>query len=96
MRIVWDDSKNFANQRKHRLSFDEASRLFESEVDCLEFFDEAHSVDEDRFLAIGPIARGIIVVVYTEIRDDVLRLISARHATQGEMDLYRKHMGRRP
>lgn len=45
-------------------------------------YDDAHSDDEDRFIAIGPILRGVIVVVYTERADDIVRIIGARFATR--------------
>ena len=55
MELSWDEAKNRANQKKHGVSFERASELFTSKADYLEFFDEAHSIDEDRFIAIGPI-----------------------------------------
>lgn len=95
MRVAWDASKNRANQRKHGVSFEEASVLFTRGEDYLEIFDEAHSDEEDRFIAIGPIDRGIILLVYTEREEDSVRIISARLATKRETDLYRKHAGGR-
>ena len=59
----WDDAKDRSNQRKHGLSFAEARQLFESGADYLEIFDVDHSELEDRFIAIGPIDRGLAVVV---------------------------------
>lgn len=50
----------------------------ESSAEYLELFDADHAGSEDRFIAIGPIASGLIVVVYTEPEDDVVRIISAR------------------
>ncbi len=64
--IIWDDAKNRANKRKHGVSFAEASELFTSGIDYLEIFDEAHSDLEDRFIAIGPIRRGLVLIVWTE------------------------------
>ena len=62
----------------------------------LELFDDAHSYDEDRFIAVGYIIRGLIVVVWTERDDDDIRIISARFATKPETALFHKHMtGRR-
>jgi uncharacterized DUF497 family protein len=90
VRVVWDDAKNRTNQKKHGVSFDEASRLFGRE-EYLEIFDDAHSGEEDRFIAIGPIVRGMVLVVYTERDDDTVRIISARWATKREADLYRTH-----
>jgi uncharacterized DUF497 family protein len=50
---------------KARLAFAEARQLFESGADYLEIFDVEHSEFEDRFIAIGPIDRGLVIVVYT-------------------------------
>jgi uncharacterized DUF497 family protein len=84
----WDPAKDRSNRRKHGVSFAEAQRLFESGVDYLEIFDAAHSEFEDRFLAIGPIDRGIVVVVYTEPEEGRCRIIGARMASKREQDLY--------
>lgn len=88
----WDDDKDRRNQLRHGLSFSEASGLFTSNADYLAIFDEGHSEGEDRFIAIGPIARGVIVVVHTEPAEDVIRIISARPATRREFALYRQYM----
>ena len=75
--FTWDPTKNDANVKKHGVSFEEAQALFGSGGEYLEIFDEAHSANEDRFIAIGPIARGLVLVVWTEWEDDVVRIISA-------------------
>ena len=90
--VVWDHAKDLANQRKHGVSFEEARELLMSNVDHLEIFDEAHSEVEDRFISIGPIRRGLVLVVWTERDDDVVRIISARWATRREQSLYRSHL----
>jgi len=92
VRFEWDPDKDATNQEKHGLAFAEAATLFESGVDYLELYDEAHSDEEDRFIAIGPIVRGVIVVVHTEREDEVVRIISARFATKREVELSRAHM----
>ncbi|MCH9651674.1 MAG: BrnT family toxin [Deltaproteobacteria bacterium] len=92
MHIEWDEAKNLANQRNHRISFEEARVLFESGVDYLEIFDATHSVEEDRFVAIGQIRRGLVLVVWTERQEDVVRIISARMATRHETKLYTERM----
>ena len=94
LKVVWNEVKNRRNSEKHGVSFEEASELFTSGVDFLEVFDNAHSFDEDRFLAIGPIVRGMVLVVWTERDEDVVRVISARWATPREKDLYQRHIGR--
>ena len=88
----WDEDKARRNQLRHGLSFLEATELFASSADYLAIFDEDHSEDEDRFIAIGPIARGVIVVVHTEPAEEVIRIISARPATRREVELYRRYM----
>jgi uncharacterized DUF497 family protein len=94
VRIVWDEAKNLANQRKHGVSFEEASKLFTSRVGYLEVFDEAHSDVEDRFIAIGPISRGLVLVVWVDREEGTIRIISARWATRREQGLYREHLNR--
>jgi uncharacterized DUF497 family protein len=91
VRVSWDRAKNLANKKKHGVSFEEASELFRSGVDYLELFDDAHSDDEDRFIAIGPIRRGLVLVVWTERDEEVVRIISARWATRTEQALFRSH-----
>ena len=88
----WDDEKNLINQQKHGVAFEEARGLFESGVDYLEIFDYEHADFEDRFIAIGPIGRGLVMVVYTEREEDVTRIIGARFANKNEQTLYRSHM----
>jgi len=60
MRFEWDPAKDKTNRAKHSLSFDEATELFKAGVDYLEIYDEGHSDKEDRFIAVGPIRRGVI------------------------------------
>lgn len=92
MRVSWDEAKNLANRRKHGVSFEEAAKLLSSSSDYLEIYDEAHSNFEDRFISIGPIEGGLILVVWATSDDDVVRIISARWATEREQDLYHSYM----
>ena len=94
MDFEWDDAKDLSNQRKHGLSFSEARQLFESGDEYLEIFDPEHSESEDRFIAIDPIDRGLVVVVYTQREEEISRIIGARLANKREQALYRSHMDR--
>lgn len=96
MRFDWDEAKDLENQRKHGVAFEEARSLFESGAEYLEMFDAEHSEDEDRFIAVGPTRRGILVVVWTDRGDDVVRIISARPATHREAEWFRERMGDLP
>jgi len=85
MRFEWDETKNRENQRKHRVSFEEAQTVFLDE-NALRFFDPDHSADEDRFLMLGISFRLRVLVVCHcfRVSDAVIRIISARKADKGE------------
>ena len=88
MRFEWDDAKAEANRKKHGVSFEEATVLFTGDTNYLEIYDEEHSDEEDRFIAVGRINRGVIVVAYTEPEADVTRFISVRMATRKEQQRF--------
>jgi uncharacterized DUF497 family protein len=92
VRVSWDEEKNRSNQKKHGVSFDEAMELFISGTEYLEIFDDAHSEIEDRFISIGPIRRGLVLVVWTERDETTIRIISARWATTRERALYHSRL----
>ena len=52
MPFEWDPVKDQVNRERHGISFEEASELFKSGDDYLEIYDEEHSDDEERFVAI--------------------------------------------
>ncbi len=96
VKVVWDAAKNLANRRRHGIAFEEAAGLFlAGENDHLEILDEAHSDGELRFITIGPIARGIVLVVWTERDEATIRINSARWATPREQALYHSSMEKR-
>lgn len=88
MLFEWDDEKNHINMRKHGIDFETAARVFADE-NRLELYDEEHSDYEDRYITIGMIdnVAYIVMVVYTE-RENAIRLISARKATNQERRIY--------
>ncbi|CAH0191004.1 BrnT family toxin [Pseudomonas mediterranea] len=88
MRFEWDEEKNRANIRKHGIDFNDVPGVFQHPV--LVLHDDRADYDEDRWIAIGWIKVLIGVVVYTERRGDVIRIISARKSTQQEAKLYVK------
>jgi uncharacterized protein len=77
---------------QHGIAFEEAARVFDAPERCVEIFDEPHSSDEERLIAIGPVRRGLVLVVWTEREDSARRIISARWATRSERRLSRRHM----
>lgn len=85
MVFEWDEEKNIINIQKHKISFETAAHVFD-DPDYIEMYDFEHSIEEDRYIAIGMVG-DILFVVFTE-RKDNLRLISARLATEAERRLY--------
>lgn len=92
VRVEWDEPKNLANQKKHGVSFQDASEVLQDDVVALEIFDADHSEFEDRFITIGPIRRGLVMVVWTERQDDTIRIISARWTTPRESSQYQSYL----
>ena len=85
----WDDQKERANQRKHGVSFEEATTVFADENARLKH-DPDHSQDEDRFVLLGFSARLRVLVVVHAYRQDEkeIRIISARKAVPKERKQY--------
>lgn len=85
----WDPAKATANLRKHQVSFDEARSVFYDEF-AVQFFDEDHSTEEDRFLLLGmSTGSKLLIVCHCEREDgEVIRIISARKATRRESAFY--------
>jgi uncharacterized protein len=85
----WDENKNRENQRKHGVSFEEARSVFFDDHG-VEFYDNEHSEWEDRFLLLGVSVKLRLLMVCHCHREkgDVIRIISARVATQNEQRHY--------
>jgi len=90
VKFEWDESKNKANILKHRVSFEEAETVFDDE-NAKYLYDEIHSDDEERFHIIGEDANFRELAVchcYRGVDSDTIRIISARKATNLEIDYY--------
>ena len=88
MDFEWDPAKAASNQRKHGVSFAEASTIFGDPLE-LTVSDPDHSVGEDRYLSLGRSVVGrLLVISYTERERNRIRLISARLATPTERARY--------
>ena len=90
LKFDWAASKASANLKKHRVSFEEAQSVFYDEF-AIQFFDDEHSVDEERFLLLG-MGSGVrlLIVCHCEREaGDAIRIISARKATERESAFYK-------
>ena len=87
MKFEWDDNKEKSNQRKHDVSFLEATEVFADDYSsCVN--DPDHSYDESRYLLFGISTKGSYLVVSFTERADVIRIISARRMTKQERNAY--------
>lgn len=85
----WDPQKDKSNKRKHGVSFEEARTVFFDD-NATQFFDNEHSVDEERFLLLGMSTQLKMLVVchWEKAQGDIIRIISARKATKSERQYY--------
>ena len=90
MNFEWDEGKNQSNTQKHGVDFNEVIDVFEHPM--LVNLDKRVEYEEDRWVGIGMMSHHVIVVVYTELDSDVIRIISARKANKREVQYYVKNI----
>ncbi|MCL2647439.1 MAG: BrnT family toxin [Phycisphaerales bacterium] len=83
----WDPAKDDLNRRKHRVTFEEATTVFnDPQADIAP--DLFHSADEERYRVIGYSQRNrLLTVIFTE-RHETIKIISARKVTGPEQAAY--------
>jgi uncharacterized protein len=87
LKFEWDDAKAQANLRTHGVTFDLAKTVFRDPF-AIERIDDREDYGEERFVMIGRAEGSILLfVAYTE-REERIRIVSARRATQYEQDDY--------
>ena len=90
MKLVWDETKNGLNQKKHHVSFEIAQLVFD---------DPFHVSRQDRFVhgeqrwqTIGLVQGVVLLLVahtYTEAEgQETIRIVSARKASKAERGIY--------
>jgi uncharacterized DUF497 family protein len=90
MRFHWDPNKSRANSRKHGISFETASQVFDDphQLSTQDRFEDG----EERWQTMGLInGITVVIVAHTVTSDDVeevIRIISARKATPLERRRY--------
>lgn len=91
VRFEWNRYKEKTNFRNHGVSFDEAKTVFYDE-NAIEFYDQDHSIGEDRYLMIGLSSKlRLLLVSYIvseEKDEDIIRIISSRKPTKKEQMIY--------
>jgi uncharacterized DUF497 family protein len=85
MDFEWDSAKELVNRKKHGVDFRTAAKVFLDPY-VIEF-DDLDAAGELRINAIGLVDGRMLFVTYT-LRDDVVRIISARGAEPHEKRKY--------
>jgi uncharacterized DUF497 family protein len=89
MKFEWDRNKSDGNLRKHGISFEEASLIFEGPR--FSWTDDRSDYGETRTVSIGLIHQVVVVVVVHTDRQGSTRIISARLANHRERKRFDDH-----
>jgi uncharacterized DUF497 family protein len=94
MQFEWDERKNRRNQRKHKVSFDTATLVFDDPraVSVLDRIEQG----EERWQTLG-MAGGVLVLLvahtYREVAgEEWTRIVSARKATPRERKICEENL----
>lgn len=88
LRFEWDPAKAAANLKKHGVSFEEAATVFD-DPDAAIQTDERYGDVELREWIIGYSGRNrILLVVFVERKQNLIRIITARKPTPQERAIY--------
>lgn len=82
----WDDKKNRKNIRKHGVSFELASQIFDDIT--ISWEDTRKDYGEKRFISIGLAENILVLAVAHTDREGNTRIISARKASKKERSMY--------
>lgn len=87
MKFRWDPRKDRENQRKHGVSFEEATTVFGDPL-AGTIPDPDHSHGEHRYLTMGLSSNNRLIVVSHTEEGENFRIISAREANAHERKTY--------
>jgi hypothetical protein len=99
IRFEWDEAKNVSNQRKHGISFEEASKVFWDPL----FVSVKDRIEggEQRWRTYGEVDGWLLMMAAHTLKEEdeagrtreVIRIISARYATRRERQRYEDENG---
>ncbi|MBN3910983.1 MAG: BrnT family toxin [Nostoc sp. NMS1] len=90
MKFEWDQQKNEVNIVKHELDFADAYRIFRLPLRIS--LDNRQDYGEDRLIGLGMLDGRIVVVVFTELDEETIRIISLRKALPYERKRYEQYL----
>lgn len=89
MKFEWDERKNRANIKKHGIDFADAWEVFENPL--FAWMDDREDYGDDRWVGLGIMhSLMVVLVVFVEKGEDVIRVISLRKAKGHEREKYEK------
>jgi len=88
--FVWDKGNSLKSWLKHHVSQGEAEQTFFNGP-LLLVEDEKHSQDENRFRALGYTQDNRHLYIVFMVRDQLIRVISARDMNKKERIIYEDH-----
>jgi uncharacterized DUF497 family protein len=89
----WDQAKAEANKRKHGISFEDATQVFDDPYSLAE--QDRIEAGESRWQTVGVIEGVALLLVAHTVReegeDQIIRIISARRVTRKERTRYEQN-----
>ncbi len=93
MKFEWSEQKAKLNQKKHKVSFEEAKEVFDDPLQISKL-DHRFNYFEERWITIGSTTRHKILVVanlyFSNKGEEIIRIIRARKANKQERQYYEK------
>jgi len=90
VKFEWDENKRAQVEAERGITQKDVEQAFSDER-AFDFYDESHSINENRYIVIGLSSKGLLTVPYT-IRErngeEIYRIITAWHSTREEEKLY--------
>ena len=86
----WDEGNADKNWKKHRVTASECEQVFFNQP-LVVAKDREHSKQEIRFYALGQTDAGRFLFVVFTIRQNLIRIVSARNMNRNEQKRYQQH-----
>ena len=83
----WDKGNSEKNWEKHKVARTECEQVFFN-VPLIINYDSQHSVDEARMYLLGQTDSARFLFIVFTIREELIRVISARNMNRKEKDVY--------
>ena len=90
MEFEWDEQKNQANITKHELDFADATRIFRLPLRIS--LDQRQDYGEERWIGLGMLDGRVVLIVFTEPDENIIRIISLRKALPYERKCYEQYL----